>query len=339
VIGNEGVTFSIEDESTMAGPDIDFRVSVVITSFNHKRYLMEAVDSVLNQTLPVHEIIIADDASTDGSQDVIADYQRSNPKTIKSVLHPVNVGIPKNRNAALREVTGTYVAILDGDDKFRPNKLERERDGLREHPSARCVYSNIAIVDSEGTFQRIRDTRPQPSGNVFRQVAGCRFGLLRSMVMDASLVRRAGGMDERFPRYDGYDLTVQLAKWGAFAYWPEPLLDYRVHPTSDSKTLRARDHLNDLAGIYNKMRPMLADLPTSDKARINAVWTRRLLEWRLKDALQTGRRWRASAIALMGLIRGAASTGDIRRIVSEVTPPIAGHGGRQLIPFTFAAKG
>ena len=78
------------------------------------------------QTLPAYEIIVADDASTDGSQDTIRDYMRRYPDLVRGIFQPENVGIPKNRNTALRTVTGNYVGILDGDDTFVPHKLERQ---------------------------------------------------------------------------------------------------------------------------------------------------------------------------------------------------------------------
>ena len=124
----------------------DYRISIIITSYNKRDYLVEALDSVVGQTLPPHEIIVADDASTDGSQDTIRDYMHRYPDLVRGIFQPENVGIPKNRNAALRTVTGNYVGILDGDDTFVPHKLERQVEAMRKLPGARAVYSNFRRV-------------------------------------------------------------------------------------------------------------------------------------------------------------------------------------------------
>lgn len=138
----------------------DFRVSVIITSYNQKDYLIEAIESVINQTISPYEIIIADDHSIDGSVELIRDYIDHYPGWIKGIFQKENVGIPKNRNAALCQIMGDWVAILDGDDRFLPHKLEREMETLQNYPVARCVYSNVSIIDTKG-FPMCLQSPPQ----------------------------------------------------------------------------------------------------------------------------------------------------------------------------------
>jgi glycosyltransferase involved in cell wall biosynthesis len=255
----------------------NFQVSVVITSYNQRAYLIEAIESVISQTVRPHEIIIADDHSTDGeSVACIRNYMARYPGWIKGVFQPENVGIPKNRNAGLRQVTGNYVAILDGDDRFLPKKLELELAALTRQPATHCVYSNIRFIDSASRPIGLRDTEIQPSGEIFTYVARGKFGLLRSMLINYEMLQQVGLMDERFPKYDGFDLTVQLAKRGHIAYVPEPLTEYRVYPTSDSKSLKPEDHLRDLHGIFEKMLPLLANLPLREQAEIINLWQQQL---------------------------------------------------------------
>src|SRR5262245_63741348 len=94
----------------------DIRISVIITSYNHRAYLVEAIESVLGQTHPAHDIIVADDSSRDGYQDTIRDYERRYPGLVRGLLQERTRGTAEYRNAALRLVTGNYVGILDGDD-------------------------------------------------------------------------------------------------------------------------------------------------------------------------------------------------------------------------------
>jgi glycosyltransferase involved in cell wall biosynthesis len=298
----------------------DFRASVIITSYNQKGFLVETVESVIRQTVKPYEIIIADDHSTDGSVEVIREYISRHPGWIKGVFQERNVGIPKNRNTALRKVTGNYVSILDGDDRFLPYKIEKENEALQQYPQARCIYGNMSFIDAKGRPMGIRDDEGQPSGDVFVYIARGKFGLLRSMLIDYDLLQEAGFLDVRFPMYDGFDLTVRLAKRCQFLYIPEPLVEYRVYPASASKVLKAKGHLHDLEGIYSKMLSLLSDLPDSDRKEIMAAWSRRIAEFRIREAMEEGEKAKAFLMALVAMSRGFADRNHLGNMAALVTP-------------------
>jgi len=298
----------------------DFRFSVVITSYNQKDYLIETIESVINQTVKPYEIIIADDHSTDGSVELIREYIARHPGWIKGIFQKQNVHIPRNRNAGLQQVTGNYVSILDGDDRFLPHKIAREIEALQQHAQARCVYSDVSFIDAEGQSMGTRDEEEQPSGDVFVYVARGEFGLLRSMLIDYNLLQKVGFLDARFPKYDGFELTVRLAKRGQFIYLPEPLVEYRVHPASDSRGLKTRDRLHDLEGIYRKMLPLLSDVPESERKEIMTTWSRLLFEFRIREAMEGGKKAKAFLMTLLAIPRGSANRDHIRNVAALVTP-------------------
>jgi glycosyltransferase involved in cell wall biosynthesis len=257
----------------------DYRISIIITSYNKRDYLVEAVDSVIAQTLRPHEIIIADDGSSDGSPDTIREYMERHPGWIRGVLQEHNVGIPKNRNAALREVTGNYVGILDGDDLFLPAKLEKQVSALQASPGAKVVYSNFRRVQEDGSTEvELRFTEPQPQGEVLADVARMKFGLLRTLIADYDLVKAAGFMDERFTMYDGLLLSIQLAGMCPFAYIHEPLVNKRNHPGSDSVSNTTMDSLYEQFGIFRDIQPLLAGLDESTISSVNKRWKKRLIK-------------------------------------------------------------
>ena len=101
-------------------------VSIALRSYNQKAFLKEALDSILDQTYTNYEIIIADDASTDGSVDLIKKYTKDYPEIIRPVLNEKNQGHTKNLNSALFACNGKYVAIFDGDDIMHPDKLKHQ---------------------------------------------------------------------------------------------------------------------------------------------------------------------------------------------------------------------
>ena len=102
------------------------RVSIVIPSYNHERFVARAIESVLSQTYQDFEIVITDDASTDGSVDVLSTYTRKDPR-IKLFLNRFNYETHAT-NHCIQHSSGEYVAVLSSDDEFFPTKLERQVD-------------------------------------------------------------------------------------------------------------------------------------------------------------------------------------------------------------------
>lgn len=256
---------------------MDYRVTIIITSFNHKGLLKEAIDSVLCQSLPPFEIIVADDGSTDGSRELILEYERSHPDLIRGLLQKQNMGIPRNRNAALQMVRGNYVGILDGDDVFLPDKLQLQIKALNDNPRARAVYGNFNIVDEDRRFISKKWQGTQPEGHVLADVANIKTGLLRTLIFDYQLLREVGFLNEKLPRYDGLLFTIKLAAACQFAYVNEALVDKRDHSSSDSKGITAAEHLHDLELIYEEIEPLLRHTGDDQEyGKITASWRTRL---------------------------------------------------------------
>lgn len=126
-------------------------ISVVVFCYNQKDLISRAIDSVLSQTLLPNEIIIADDCSTDGSQQVLKTYQAKHPNLIKLILHPKNLGIAKNKNSGLKAATCEWVTYLDGDDYYLPGKLEGELKVAIEQ-NCDVVFSNFRLINQERNF-------------------------------------------------------------------------------------------------------------------------------------------------------------------------------------------
>jgi glycosyltransferase involved in cell wall biosynthesis len=253
----------------------DFRITIIITSYNHRAYLIDAIESVLAQTLMPHEIIVADDMSSDGSRETIREYEQKYPGLVKGVFQERNCGIPKNRNTALRIATGNYVGILDGDDWFLPEKLEKQVAALRLHPEAKVVYGNFRIVDSQRRPLGMKWRGSQPTGRVFCDIAKGKTGLLRTLIADYQAIKEAGFMDERFPCYDGLWLTIKLAAACDIAYVDEILLDKREHPASVSKGLRMEAGMQELTGIHQNLLPLLPMYASEqEQALIKSSWAR-----------------------------------------------------------------
>jgi glycosyltransferase involved in cell wall biosynthesis len=253
------------------------KISIIITSYNQKEYLRQAIESVLAQTLRPYEIIVADDCSSDGSVEMIRGYEARYPGWVKGIYHPQNLGISANRNSAVAIAAGDLMAVLDGDDRYLPQNLASQVEALQTIPQAQCAYSNLYRIDSLGNRLDIRDKQPRPSGDILVYVACAQMGLLRSMLLPVVLARQVGMFNANFPKYDGYILHLQAARQARFAYVFEPLAEYRIHPGGDSHTFSPVKRLDYLQDVYAEVARLTAHLSGRQKKAILKSWRCRFI--------------------------------------------------------------
>jgi len=285
------------------------KISVYITSYNQKDYLKTAIDSVLAQTLRPHEIIVIDDCSTDGSQELISEYVRKFPDIIKPIFHQVNTGVTQSRIDALAAVTGHYVSYLDGDDRYFPTKLEKEAALIKDNPGVQLVFSNFYFFNEKLNRQQvwIKNTLP-PTGHIFKDVFSRNFPnqtLFRNELVDYNAWKDIGFHDPAINLYEDFEVKIRLTKRLKAAYQPEPLVEYRLHDKGLSRSKKER-HLEALNYVYSKNMPLLDDLnPAEKKTVLKRVYyylgtfTSLLLISTLKDFI-TGK---ASFSSLTGSIK------------------------------------
>ena len=264
------------------------QVSLIITSYNQQEYLREAIESAIDQTVAAFEIIVADDHSTkDGSIETIREYAARYPGLVRCLFQEKNVGIPKNRNSALRMVKGDYVAILDGDDRLLPGFIERHGVALTANPQAHVSYSNRYDINQRGE-RRPRDRSPQPSGDVLAYIARGRKAILRSMVAKYDLVKAAGFLDENHYHYDGFILTLRLAKLTPFVYLPEPLMEKRDHAGGTSKGISFSEKERCFQDVLAEIMRVTAELPEKDKRAISKIWLAKISRLCLEAKVEQG---------------------------------------------------
>ena len=143
-----------------------YMVSVVCTTFNHAEYIRQALDSFLIQetTFP-YEIIVHDDASTDGTADIVREYQRDHPDKIRAILQSENQysrGGFKPSFYAAKQSSGAYIALCEGDDYWSsPQKLQLQVEAMEKHPEIEFSFHNAMICqDGEIVDRRHWDYGP-----------------------------------------------------------------------------------------------------------------------------------------------------------------------------------
>lgn len=123
-------------------------VSVYMLTFNHEKYIRKAIDSVLMQKVNFeYELVIGDDASTDGTKKIIQEYARKYPKTIRAYCRKKNIGALRNSNSIKHKCRGKYLACLEGDDYWNiDNKLQLQVEFLEDHPEFILCYTDVKVI-------------------------------------------------------------------------------------------------------------------------------------------------------------------------------------------------
>lgn len=202
-------------------------VSVIIPTHNRARFLAGAVKSVLGQSYKDFEIVVVDDCSNDDTTALMESFRGSE---IRYLRHDRQRGGAAARNTGIHHSRGEYVAFLDDDDEWYPEKLDRQMSTLlASPPDVGGVYTGYFIVDrSDG---QIRGQRvPTERGDLYETLlAGNCIGSTSSMLLRRSCFDKVGIFDERLPSFQDYDLWLRIARKYRFDCIRQPLLRYFVH--------------------------------------------------------------------------------------------------------------
>ncbi len=252
------------------------KISVIVVTYNHEKYIRTCIESLLCQTLMPAEIIVCDDHSTDNSWCIISEYRERYPQLIKTFRHEQNIGMVKNGQFGRRVYNGNLVSLIEGDDRWLPRKLELEWNALRECPEASIAYSNVYVTDAEGNRIGIWDGGNQkpPTGDVFMEVFTKRvFGNVRNLFRNQLMQRFAfdeeGYCDESLESFWDWDMKIRLAARFRVAFSGEALVEYRRHSEGFSQSNHEK-HLSATVKIYEKYLPLLKQRSRSEE--IWGVW-------------------------------------------------------------------
>jgi glycosyltransferase involved in cell wall biosynthesis len=208
-------------------------VSIVVPVFNGERYLRESLDSILAQTYPNTEIIVMDDASTDGTAAIIAAYG----DRIRSQRQAQNRGIYGNMNDGIALARGEFIAVYHSDDVYDPRIVEREVEFLNRHPEAGAVFCKEIFISPEGQEfgrlvlpQEVRGDGPFAYPLIFNtllthknQIFCCPTCMVRS-----SVHREIGGYrDKEFRNTSDLDMYLRISKRYQVGILDEFLISYR----------------------------------------------------------------------------------------------------------------
>lgn len=219
-------------------------VSVIVPCYNGQEFIGEAIESVINQTYQNWELIIIDDGSTDESKKVMDRYLHD--KRIQYIRHDKNKGISATRNTGIITSRGEYIAFLDQDDIWLPEKLERQLELFKKSNSKiGLVYTDVYFIDSNGKIFGQRNPRNVVWGKT-KEVILKELFLQSPITMCSTMFRKKcfdqlGLLDEDLFGCDDYDIYLRVASKFGIRYIPLPLAKRRYHENSAAKSDKYRN--------------------------------------------------------------------------------------------------
>ncbi len=322
------------------------RVTVMMAVYNAERYLRESAESALAQTFRDLELLIVYDPSTDRSLEVARALAAADPR-VRIIENARKKNVAFVRQLALAEARGELVAVLDADDLALPDRIAVEVELLDRRPDLDLVGTAYDVIDAEGR-PVLSVSVPEDSLAIrWRLLCGGAFGH-STVLFRRDAIRAAGGYDEAVESSEDYELMVRLAaRGGRFAQLPRPLVKWRSHATSLSRTEPAaakESIIRTVASSFRRQagveidaaaaRTLFRDFPaTSAGPRVLALAYRaieraleaviaagslsaadraRLVGFAADDAFRLARRHPRSYAAAAALVLGAAGRHGVR---------------------------
>ena len=222
------------------------KISVIITSYNYSNVIGEAINSVLCQLFDNFEIIIADDASSDNSIEVIKEFQERDNR-IKLITNETNLGIAKTLEKAVCEAQGEWIVLLESDDILKPDYFSEKLKASEKYTDAGLIYNAVEFFgenseSAQKKFQNIikrnaRQTEPQ---NMFYNFGYNNYILTMSSVMVKSEYLKSVRFDSPIDKLTDWYIYVQLARKIKFLYLNKQLTLFRQHDNSYIKSNRRK---------------------------------------------------------------------------------------------------
>lgn len=207
-------------------------ISVVVPVYNGQEFIKTTIQSVIMQSYPHWEMLIIDDGSTDGTKEVVKGYLEDS--RIK-YFYQKNRERAAARNQGIHFSSGQYIAFLDADDAWLPDKLEVQVDYLKHHPEVRLCFTNYFLIDTGGILTgapRISFT----SNNQFDYLLKGNFIANSTVMIPRDVLDKVGLFDETLPAFgsEDWDMWLRIVRFYSVHFIDKPLALYRIHENNTS---------------------------------------------------------------------------------------------------------
>ena len=244
------------------------QVSAIITTFNRAHYLEKAIKSVLGQDFSDYELLILDNSSSDNSQAVVEAFQ---DERIRYIKHPP-LNISQTRNLGIRESKGDFIAFLDDDDEWLPQKLRLEWTLFQFLPEeVGLVYGGFQRIDTDGNV--FYHHAPNLQGSILKELLNLQddfTGSASNPMLRKSTVLALNGFDEQVKTGEDWEFYLRLAERFQIRYVPDMVVNVRHHSGS-----RLGDRVHDYIALEEQVMQRFAQQFDQDK-KLKSFYLQRL---------------------------------------------------------------
>ena len=241
----------------------ELKVSVIIPVYNGGKYISHAIESVLSQTYKEMEIIVVDDGSADRTAEIVKSYQQTHDLIDRRknliYIYQKNQGTAAARNKGIVNSTGEYIALLDYDDIWEPEKIELQIKYMIEHQEVGMVHSDAGFIDKDGN---LIDDMKRPKGftvygRCFKELFIQNKIRASTAVIRSSCLDKIGLFDENIRYCEDLDLWLRLSREFSIGYVNQILCYYRLHDSN--MTHNKVEHLICRNKMFNKILKIYPD--------------------------------------------------------------------------------
>ncbi|MFQ5752310.1 MAG: glycosyltransferase family 2 protein [bacterium] len=261
-------------------------ISVIIPTYNRRKMVCEAIESVFNQTENDFEIIVVDDGSTDNTNEEIKRFGDN-----LTYIHQEHTGsIARTRNEGIKIAKGNYIALLDSDDIWLPEKLQRQIQHF-QNPNVTFCYSNVLLLTETGPEPPMPPLT-LPTGRILKSLLHGTFILPSTVMLKRACLKSTGLFDETLGSVEDYLLWLRLAWLGEVACVTQPMVLMRRHQDHHSLKFEELNNINAIKAlkIFAQTTPLSwQDRIASHRCafRFQLRCAKRYLDWQ-----QPGKAWK-----------------------------------------------
>ncbi len=228
------------------------KVSIIIPTFNRAHLLPRTITSVLSQTFKDFELIIVDDGSTDNTREIVKEFQKEDSR-IKYIWQKNSGGPASPRNTGIKNSLGEYIAFLDSDDEWLPEKLEKQIGLSLSQKELKIIGCNCwKIKNAQKKKHKIQENilKKDPFS---KMLEGCCFITSpSSVIVPAKIFSKVGLFDEKIKVSDDWDMWIRILKNYTFDFVRDPLFNYHIHGENISGETNKEKQIKDCSIILKK---------------------------------------------------------------------------------------
>jgi glycosyltransferase involved in cell wall biosynthesis len=220
------------------------KVSVIIPTYNRANYISECIESVLIQTFGDYEIIVVDDGSDDNTREVLETYAKK-----INYFYQENSGPSCSRNKGILKAKGDFIAFLDSDDLWKPEKLEKSIPIIEGYEGVGIVFTNVVFQDFEGNIARVTEYDCLAQDEIKNQMMERTLIVTSSAIIRKSVVKDVGLFDESLTYGEDWDMFYRIVRKYQARIVKDKLTIYRSSKDSMLANKEKREKL-----IYDTFR-------------------------------------------------------------------------------------